>query len=161
MRVLLDERSQPPLRAVIGALLGSAREADIAVMHVRIAALDLHADELTHVRKCRILLGKLDAQALMATGPVSANRTDRVAALLLSQSHQHLSLPPHRAYAPARDSPSRNRSLHLQSKARSPRRSCRLSSVRRQAALVSRPAARRCRTQRRSCTRPPRQWAAP
>jgi hypothetical protein len=82
MRVLLDERSQPPLRAVIGALLGSAREADIAVMHVRIAALDLHADELTHLRKCRILLGKLDAQALMATGPVSANRTDRVAALL-------------------------------------------------------------------------------
>lgn len=82
MRVLLDERSRPPLRAVIGALLGSAAEADIAVSHVRMAALDLHADELTRVRRCRILLGRLDAGALTAPGPVAAGRAERGVALL-------------------------------------------------------------------------------
>ena len=82
MKVLLDERSRPPLRAVIGALLGSADEADMAVTRVRIAALDLHADEVAHVRRCRFLLGRLDAHALSAVVPVGADRRERVAALL-------------------------------------------------------------------------------
>jgi hypothetical protein len=84
MKVLLDERSRPPLRAVIGALLASAEEADIAVSRVRIAALDLHSDEVAHVRRCRFLLGRLDAHAL-GVGPLSAasgDRRERVAALL-------------------------------------------------------------------------------
>ena len=62
MRFLLDEQSQPPLRAVIGALLTSADSADIAVMRVRLAALDLREKELTRVSRCRILIGQLDAQ---------------------------------------------------------------------------------------------------
>jgi hypothetical protein len=84
MKVLLDERSRPPLRAVIGALLASAEEADIAVSRVRIAALDLHADEVAHVRRCRFLLGRLDAHALGAGAALGSgsDRRERVGALL-------------------------------------------------------------------------------
>lgn len=83
MKALLDERSRPPLRAVIGALLASAEEADIAVTRVRIAALDLHADEVAHVRRCRFLLGRLDARALSVGGASArGDRRERVAVLL-------------------------------------------------------------------------------
>jgi hypothetical protein len=82
MKVLLDERSRPPLRAVIGALLASCDEADVAVTRVRIAALDLRADEVARVRRCRFLLGRLDAYALGAAVPSGEDRRERVAALL-------------------------------------------------------------------------------
>jgi hypothetical protein len=82
MRVLLDERCRPPLRAVIGALLASAEEADVAVTRVRLAALDLRPDELAHVRRCRFLLGRLDAHAFGAVAAASGDRRERVAALL-------------------------------------------------------------------------------
>jgi hypothetical protein len=82
MNVLLDERSRPPLRSVIGALLGSAEEADMAVTNVRIAALDMHADELARVRRCRFLLGKLDAHALDPGALIGGDPRPRMAALL-------------------------------------------------------------------------------
>lgn len=74
MRALLDERSRPPLRAVFGALLAVSREADIAIGRVRIGALDLDADELRSLRRCRILIGRLDAHAL-SVRPGAAGRT--------------------------------------------------------------------------------------
>jgi hypothetical protein len=82
MRVLLDEQSQPPLRVVIGTLLGSATVADIAVMRVRLAALDLGRDELSRVQRCRILIGQLDAHSLSVGGAVTTDPAARVAALL-------------------------------------------------------------------------------
>ena len=62
--LLLDERSSPSLREVIGALLGSAREACFAVARIRLAGIDLGASELAGVRRCRVLLGRLDADVL-------------------------------------------------------------------------------------------------
>jgi hypothetical protein len=62
--LLLDERASPPLREVIGALLASAREACFAVARVRLAGIDLSASELAGVRRCRVLLGRLDADVL-------------------------------------------------------------------------------------------------
>jgi hypothetical protein len=62
--LLLDERSTPPLREVIARLLGSASEACFAVQHVRLAGIDLGAAELAGVRRCRVLLGRLDAAVL-------------------------------------------------------------------------------------------------
>ncbi|HEX7091525.1 MAG TPA: hypothetical protein VF192_15400 [Longimicrobiales bacterium] len=62
--LLLDERSTPPLRDVIGLLLGSAREACFAVQRIRLAGIDLGASELAGVRRCRVLLGRLDADVL-------------------------------------------------------------------------------------------------
>jgi hypothetical protein len=64
MNVLLDELRAPPLRLVIGSLLRAAARADLAVAHVRLAAIDLAADEMSSLVHCRMLLGRLDAQEL-------------------------------------------------------------------------------------------------
>jgi hypothetical protein len=62
---LLDERSAPPLRARIGRLLAEAREADFALARIRLAVLDLGEQELAPLRRCRVLLGHLDASSLL------------------------------------------------------------------------------------------------
>jgi hypothetical protein len=61
--ILLDEAATPPLRLVIGSLLSRAVRAAVAIEHVRLAAVDLTAPELRHVR-CRLLMGRLDVEAL-------------------------------------------------------------------------------------------------
>lgn len=64
MSMLIDDRSRPTLRAIIGRLLLAAAAADIAVGHIRLAALDLSDAELGAVRRARILIARLDAGAL-------------------------------------------------------------------------------------------------
>ncbi|CAN5628103.1 hypothetical protein BH23GEM9_BH23GEM9_05240 [soil metagenome] len=68
MTCLMDEQTTPALRQVIGSLLRSATHADIAVMQIRLAAIDLGANEFSALRRCRILLGRLDAQELASLG---------------------------------------------------------------------------------------------
>jgi hypothetical protein len=72
MTVLIDETADPSLRAVIGRLLSSAVSADIAVSAVRLAALDLTTGETARVRRCRILLGRLDSIELGSIGACGA-----------------------------------------------------------------------------------------
>lgn len=62
---LIDERSTPPLRARIGHLLASAEDAAFAVARIRLGVLDLTDRELATVRRCRVLLGQLDASTLL------------------------------------------------------------------------------------------------
>lgn len=68
MTVLIDDTSQPTLRQRIGLLLSTCSTADIAVAHIRLAALDLSDRETGHVQRCRILLGRLEARALIGVG---------------------------------------------------------------------------------------------
>jgi hypothetical protein len=68
MNVLLDEETDPPLRSVIGRLMASATTADFAVAAARLAAIDLTEEETAGVARCRILLGRLDAQELASLG---------------------------------------------------------------------------------------------
>lgn len=67
---LLDEGTQPALRAVLGTLLTGAERADVAIAQVRLAHVDLGELELQRVH-CRLLLGHLDVAALTALGPSS------------------------------------------------------------------------------------------
>lgn len=60
---LLDDRSAPTLREGMGLLMMRAARSDFAVQHVRLAALDLGAEELARGR-CRLLLGRFDADVL-------------------------------------------------------------------------------------------------
>jgi hypothetical protein len=62
---LLDERARPTLRRRIGALLASADEAAFAVARIRLALLDLHDEEVGRLRRCRVLLGQVDAAMLL------------------------------------------------------------------------------------------------
>jgi hypothetical protein len=61
---LLDDERTPGVRAVLGYVLSRADAADFAVRRVRLAALDFSPAELRAVRRCRVLLGSLDAGAL-------------------------------------------------------------------------------------------------
>lgn len=63
--LVLDERSRPPLRARVGHLLAGADEAAFAVKRIRLAVLDLTDEEIRNLRRCRVLLGQLDASTLM------------------------------------------------------------------------------------------------
>lgn len=63
MIALLDERSSPPMRHLLGRLL-SAERADFAVTHVRLAAVNLSEDEGASIGTCRFLLARLDAGGL-------------------------------------------------------------------------------------------------
>lgn len=69
---LLDERARPPLRERIGRLLAGAEETAFALARVRLAVLDLGDDELDSLRRCRVLLGHMDASTLL-DAPGSAN----------------------------------------------------------------------------------------
>jgi hypothetical protein len=70
MNSLIDELAEPPLRFIIGSLLGRCDSADIAVSHMRLAMLDFAESELRRVRRCRILLGRLDARSLGGGSPL-------------------------------------------------------------------------------------------
>jgi hypothetical protein len=69
----------PPLRSVLATLLCQADEADMAIAHVRLLAIDLSREESTALARCRLLLGRLDAAALgegAAMGPPLRFRFD-------------------------------------------------------------------------------------
>jgi hypothetical protein len=65
---LVQEGSEPGLRHYFGHLLSVASEADFAIGRVRLAGIDFCRSELNTVGKCRLLLGRLDAESLSTTG---------------------------------------------------------------------------------------------
>lgn len=73
--ILLDERTGPSVRAVLGAALAGAREADFAIARVRLAAVDLTPHELSRLQRCRVLLGQVDATTFADAGAASATST--------------------------------------------------------------------------------------
>lgn len=78
---ILDERSEPPLRAVIGKLLASCGRADLALGRVRLGSLDLTPAEVQGPERCRVLLGQLDASTLLDTAPHRGSRPPAMARL--------------------------------------------------------------------------------
>lgn len=76
---LIDERTTPPLRSVIGELMAAADTVDFAVARIRLASLDLTPREIAGPRRCRVLLGRLDASTLLDT---DAARADSVNGLI-------------------------------------------------------------------------------
>ena len=82
MSTLFDDAARPPLRQRIGDLLATCAHAEIAVGHIRLAALDLTEEETRSVRRCRILLGRLEVRALTDFGYADPAADERMAALL-------------------------------------------------------------------------------
>jgi hypothetical protein len=66
---LVDERSEVTLRRRIGALLERCQTADLALARVRLGALDLTYPEVRGPGRVRVLLGQLDAAALLDVAP--------------------------------------------------------------------------------------------
>jgi len=73
---LLDDRSDPSLRTLIGGLLARAERADFAISRLRLDGLDLGGAEVARLERCRVLIGRLDAAAIdglmggLGEGPV-------------------------------------------------------------------------------------------
>lgn len=80
--VLLDDRLHPPLRAVIGALMSRARSADFAVARVRLTAVELTEQEVGTLERCRVLLGRLDIDALSTPDAAGAPAPAAIAGLV-------------------------------------------------------------------------------
>ena len=62
---LIDEFAARPLRERLGRLMATSQSACIAVAQLRIAGLDLRQSELGSLQHCRIMLGRVDAPALL------------------------------------------------------------------------------------------------
>lgn len=80
MKVLFDGRASPSLRSVLGAALAESSSASFAIRRIRLARVDLMPEELRRVARCRVLLGRLDADSLADTGALPSST--RTAALL-------------------------------------------------------------------------------
>ena len=62
---VLDEFTTPSMRETIGALMGVSTHVDMAVAHMRLAGLDIHQRETGRLQRLRVVMGKLDADALL------------------------------------------------------------------------------------------------
>lgn len=72
--IFFDGRGTPSLRGFLGRALAGSTSASFAIRRIRLARLDLLPEELRSVQRCRVLLGRLDADTLADTGasPTSA-----------------------------------------------------------------------------------------
>ncbi|MGH7448594.1 MAG: hypothetical protein ACREK1_11270, partial [Longimicrobiales bacterium] len=81
MSLLIDDVSKPSLRQHIGRLLSSCSAAEIAVRHIRLAALDLTERETGSIERCRILIGRLEVRSLTDFGFDDPDAPGRLRAL--------------------------------------------------------------------------------
>ena len=70
--MLFDGRSGPGLRMALGEALATSTDASFAIRRVRLARVDLLPAELRGVRRCRVLLGRLDADTLAGPAAMSS-----------------------------------------------------------------------------------------
>lgn len=93
---LIDEHHTPPLRYTLGRLLTCAATADIAIAHLRLAGLDLTSSETGSLRRCRVMIGHLDAAALSTAGGNTApERLQRLADFAASGRLEMRTAPHH------------------------------------------------------------------
>ena len=79
MNIVLTETDEPSLRYVIGALLARSHSADVAIANIRLAHVDVSANEIENVRM-RILVGRFEAAH--TSDPVLAARMEGLAELI-------------------------------------------------------------------------------
>jgi hypothetical protein len=70
--IVLDEFTQPSMRETFSALMSSSKHVDMAVSHMRLAGIDIQHGEIGQLQRLRVVMGKLDADALLqpASRPV-------------------------------------------------------------------------------------------
>ena len=86
--VLLDERSFPDFRTVFGELLSQSTSVEIAILRIRLAAVDLSGRELEAVRRFRVLVAEANAQTVeeesyaLTMDPLKRENLNRVLGML-------------------------------------------------------------------------------
>lgn len=82
--IVLDERTQPSMRETFSALLSTSKHVDMAVANMRLAGIDVRPGEVTKLRKMRLVIGRLDAEALLQTESRPLEQIRRLHALASS-----------------------------------------------------------------------------
>jgi hypothetical protein len=65
--IVLDELTTPSMRETFSALMSTSTNVDMAVAHMRLAGIDVRPGEVGNLRRLRLVMGKLDADALLQT----------------------------------------------------------------------------------------------
>ncbi len=85
---LLDERGPISFRGLFGELLSRSSTVDTAILRVRLGAVDLSAQELTGLRRLRLLVAEVNAQTVeeeayaLVMDPVKRENLARILSLL-------------------------------------------------------------------------------
>jgi hypothetical protein len=97
--VLFDEYGDPPLRQTLGSLMATARTADFAIAHFRLAGLDLTPSEAGGLERCRVMIGHLDAASLLDSQDADSARIQMLIAFARS-GRLEMRTAPHHAWNP-------------------------------------------------------------
>jgi hypothetical protein len=62
---VLDEFTTPTMRETLGVLMSASERVDMACTRMRLAGINLNDSEVTRLRRLRLVMGKLDADALL------------------------------------------------------------------------------------------------
>jgi hypothetical protein len=65
--IVLDEHTAPSLRETFSALMSASTHVDMAVANMRLAGIDVRPGEVSRLRRLRLVMGRLDAAALLQT----------------------------------------------------------------------------------------------
>ena len=96
---LLDERSSPDFRRVFGSLLSGSQSADTAILRIRLGAVDLTDEELSRLKRYRILVAEVNARTVeqetyaLSADPARRENLFRVLDLLREQRMEIRSAP--------------------------------------------------------------------
>ncbi len=90
---VLDEFTTPSMRETFSALMSSSTHVDMAVAHLRLAGLDVQAAETLRLRRLRVVVGKLDADALLQARSRPTEQIRRLRALVGSGLLEVRSVP--------------------------------------------------------------------
>ena len=82
--IVLDERTMPSMRETFSALISSSTRVDMAVASMRLAGIDVRPGEVTRLRRLRLVMGRLDADALLQTRSRPLDQLRRLDALTQS-----------------------------------------------------------------------------
>lgn len=81
---VIDEFTTPTVRETLGALMSASQRVDIAMTRMRLSGIDLTAGEVGKLVKLRVVLGKLDADALLQSQSKPIDQLQRLRAFASS-----------------------------------------------------------------------------
>ena len=76
--IVMDEFTQPSMRETFSTLMSVSTHVDMAVAHMRIAGMDLRPGEAGKLERLRLVIGKLDADALLQTQTRPVDQLERL-----------------------------------------------------------------------------------
>lgn len=78
---ILDEFTTPSMRKTFSALMSSSRRVDVAVAYMRLAGVDVDPAEIAQLERLRVVIGRLDADALFQAETRPRDQLQRLRAL--------------------------------------------------------------------------------